>query len=167
MEKRNLGSLRVSVGGLGCNNFGIRLDEDRTRAVVHAALDAGIDFFDTADAYGAMRNAELESVIYVVRGRVRMRWGEALQFTAEAGPGDFIYVPPFVPHQEMNASGEERLECVVVLERAGSDCRQSRHCQCGAPRRRTLGGRRASEALNGCAHRRSRVLPLATPGCVY
>lgn len=43
-----------------------------------------------------------------------MRWGEQLEFTAEAGPGDFIYVPPFVPHQEINASAEERLECVLV-----------------------------------------------------
>ncbi len=40
----------------------------------------------------------------MLRGRARMRWGEALEFTAEAGPGDFIYVPPYVPHQEINAS---------------------------------------------------------------
>jgi uncharacterized RmlC-like cupin family protein len=53
-------------------------------------------------------------VIYVVRGRARMRWGEALEFTATAGPGDFIYVPPFVPHQEINASSDEALECVVI-----------------------------------------------------
>ena len=50
----------------------------------------------------------------MVRGRARMRWGERLEFTAEAGPGDFIYVPPFVPHQEINASSEETLECVLV-----------------------------------------------------
>lgn len=68
---------------------------------------------------GAHHHGALESVIYVVRGRARMRWGDALQFTAEAGPGDFIYVPPFVPHQEMNASGDERLECVLV--RSGQD----------------------------------------------
>jgi uncharacterized RmlC-like cupin family protein len=37
-----------------------------------------------------------------------MRWGEALEFTAEAGPGDFIYVPPYVPHQEINASRPRR-----------------------------------------------------------
>lgn len=43
-----------------------------------------------------------------------MRWGEQLEFTAEAGPGDFIYVPPFVPHQEINASEQEMLECVLV-----------------------------------------------------
>lgn len=63
---------------------------------------------------GAHHHGELESVIYVVRGRARMRWGEALEYTAEAGPGDFIYVPPFVPHQEINASADEALECVLV-----------------------------------------------------
>jgi uncharacterized RmlC-like cupin family protein len=63
---------------------------------------------------GAHHHGALESVIYVVRGRARMRWGERLEFTAEAGPGDFIYVPPFVPHQEINASASEPLECVLV-----------------------------------------------------
>ncbi len=63
---------------------------------------------------GAHHHGELESVIYVVSGRARMRWGERLQYVAEAGPGDFIYVPPFVPHQEINASQEEPLECVLV-----------------------------------------------------
>lgn len=38
-----------------------------------------------------------QSVIYIVKGKARMRWGEKLEFTAEAGPGDFIYVPPYVP----------------------------------------------------------------------
>jgi uncharacterized RmlC-like cupin family protein len=63
---------------------------------------------------GAHHHGALESVIYVVRGRARMRWGERLEFTAEAGPGDFIYVPPYVPHQEINASPDETLECVLV-----------------------------------------------------
>ena len=53
-------------------------------------------------------------MIYVISGRARMRWGERLEFVAEAGPGDFIYVPPFVPHQEINASRDEPLACVVV-----------------------------------------------------
>jgi uncharacterized RmlC-like cupin family protein len=63
---------------------------------------------------GAHHHGALESVIYVLKGRARMRWGDALEFTAEAGPGDFIYVPPFVPHQEINASATEVLECVLV-----------------------------------------------------
>lgn len=53
---------------------------------------------------GAHHHGHLESIIYVVKGKARMRWGEKLQFTAEAGPGDFIFVPPYVPHQEINAS---------------------------------------------------------------
>jgi uncharacterized RmlC-like cupin family protein len=62
---------------------------------------------------GAHHHGELESVIYVVKGRARMRWGEQLEYVAEAGPGDFIYVPPYVPHQEINAA-DEPLECVLV-----------------------------------------------------
>ncbi len=63
---------------------------------------------------GAHHHGALESVIYVVRGRARMRWGERLEFVAEAGPGDFIYIPPYVPHQEINAADDEPLECVLV-----------------------------------------------------
>jgi uncharacterized RmlC-like cupin family protein len=63
---------------------------------------------------GAHHHGELESIIYVVRGRARMRWGERLEFVAEAGPGDFIYVPPYVPHQEINAGATEPLECILV-----------------------------------------------------
>ncbi len=63
---------------------------------------------------GAHHHGALESVIYVLRGRARMRWGERLQYVAEAGPGDFIFVPPYVPHQEINASADETLECVLV-----------------------------------------------------
>ena len=63
---------------------------------------------------GAHHHGALESIIYVVKGRARMRWGERLEFVAEAGPGDFIYVPPYVPHQEINAGATEPLECVLV-----------------------------------------------------
>jgi len=58
MEKRRIGSLEVSVVGLGCNNFGPRLDAAATAEVVHAALDAGINFFDTADIYGKGQSEE-------------------------------------------------------------------------------------------------------------
>ena len=63
---------------------------------------------------GVHHHGALESVIYVLRGRARMRWGERLEFVAEAGPGDFIYVPPFVPHQEINADPAQTLDCVLV-----------------------------------------------------
>ena len=63
---------------------------------------------------GAHHHGALESVIYIVRGHARMRWGAALEFTADAHAGDFIFVPPYVPHQEINASPTEPLECVLV-----------------------------------------------------
>ena len=62
MDTRLIGSLEVSVVGLGCNNFGRRLNEPRTQQVVHAALDAGITFFDTADTYG-----ETDSEVFLGR----------------------------------------------------------------------------------------------------
>jgi len=58
MDTRRIGSLEVSIVGLGCNNFGRRLDYDATSAVVDAALDAGITFFDTADVYGNTKSEE-------------------------------------------------------------------------------------------------------------
>src|SRR5437773_3930924 len=59
-------------------------------------------------------HGQLDSIIYIVSGKARMRWGEKLEFVAEAGPGDFIFVPPVVPHQEINANAGEALVCVVV-----------------------------------------------------
>ena len=60
MEERNLGKsgLRVSLVGLGCNNFGGRIDLEATRKVVHKALDCGITLFDTADTYGERGGSE-------------------------------------------------------------------------------------------------------------
>ena len=59
MQQRQIGSLEVSVVGVGCNNFGGRIDEARTREVIDAALDEGINFFDTADMYADGRSEEL------------------------------------------------------------------------------------------------------------
>jgi uncharacterized RmlC-like cupin family protein len=92
---------------------------NRAAAITHARtgatkLWAGTVAIDANAKTGAHHHGELESVIYVVSGRARMRWGEHLEFCAEAGPGDFIYVPPFVPHQEINASRSEILTCVLV-----------------------------------------------------
>jgi uncharacterized RmlC-like cupin family protein len=63
---------------------------------------------------GAHHHGDLESVIYVVNGVARLRWGERLEFVAEAEAGDFIYVPPYVPHQEINASEDLQLHCVLT-----------------------------------------------------
>src|ERR1700746_421207 len=63
---------------------------------------------------GAHHHGDLESVIYVVSGIARMRWGDRLEYVAEAEAGDFIYVPPYVPHQEINASDDLELRCVLA-----------------------------------------------------
>jgi uncharacterized RmlC-like cupin family protein len=96
----------------------------RAAAITHARtgaskLWAGTVTIQPNAKTGAHHHGELESVIYVVTGRARMRWGERLEYQAEAGPGDFIYVPPYVPHQEINASRTEPLACVLV--RSGQD----------------------------------------------
>ena len=86
---------------------------DRAR-VGAQKLWAGTVHIHAGAKTGPHHHGPLESVIYVVSGRARMRWGERLEFVAEAGPGDFIYVPPYVPHQEINASSDETLSCVLV-----------------------------------------------------
>jgi uncharacterized RmlC-like cupin family protein len=91
----------------------------RAAAITHATAGAHKLWAGTVTIHpnaktGAHHHGELESVIYVVKGKARMRWGGSLEFVAEAGPGDFIYVPPYVPHQEINASPDEPLMCVLV-----------------------------------------------------
>jgi aryl-alcohol dehydrogenase-like predicted oxidoreductase len=85
MEIRNLGrsGLRVSTIGLGCNNFGGRLDEAGTRAVIHKALDLGITLFDTADVYGERGGSE--TLMGPILGEERKRIVLATKF---AGPMD-------------------------------------------------------------------------------
>jgi uncharacterized RmlC-like cupin family protein len=96
----------------------------RAAAITHARagaskLWAGTVVVEPNAKTSAHHHGEVETVLYIVRGRARFRWGENLEYFAEADPGDFIYVPPFVPHQEMNASPEMPVEAVVV--RSGQD----------------------------------------------
>ncbi|KAL1296792.1 hypothetical protein AAFC00_000253 [Neodothiora populina] len=77
-------------------------------------LWAGTVTIDANAKTGAHHHGHLESVIYVLKGKARMRWGAKLEFVAEAGPGDFIFVPPYVPHQEINALEDQDLECVLM-----------------------------------------------------
>jgi uncharacterized RmlC-like cupin family protein len=96
----------------------------RAAAISHASagaqkLWAGTVVVEPNAKTGAHHHGELETVLYIVRGRARFRWGENLEFADEAGPGDFIFVPPFVPHQEINARPDEPVEAVVV--RSGQD----------------------------------------------
>jgi uncharacterized RmlC-like cupin family protein len=91
----------------------------RAAAITHARtgankLWAGTVVVQPDAKTGPHHHGELETVLYVVKGRARMRWGDHLEFTDHAGPGDFIYIPPFVPHQEINALADEICECVVV-----------------------------------------------------
>ena len=92
---------------------------NRVAAITHARagaeqLWAGTVVIHPKAKTGAHHHGPVESVIYIVSGHARMRWGDQLEFIAEAGPGDFIYVPPYVPHQEINARDDEPLSCVLV-----------------------------------------------------
>lgn len=96
----------------------------RAAAITHASagankLWAGTVVVEPNAKTGAHHHGDLETVLYIVRGRARFRWGDHLEFTDEAGPGDFIFVPPWVPHQEINARNNEPCEAVVV--RSGQD----------------------------------------------
>jgi uncharacterized RmlC-like cupin family protein len=96
----------------------------RAAAITHARtgatkLWAGTVLVQPHAKTGPHHHGELETVLYIVRGRARMRWGDRLEFCAEADPGDFIYVPPYVPHQEINARSDMPCEAVVV--RSGQD----------------------------------------------
>jgi uncharacterized RmlC-like cupin family protein len=91
----------------------------RQAAINHARVGAqkiwaGTVTIEPDAKTGVHHHGELESVIFVLRGKARMRWGDKLEYVAEAEPGDFIYVPPFVPHQEINADPNNTLECVLV-----------------------------------------------------
>ena len=111
--------VRVIPGGSLDPNTAQTPGMDRRAAINFARVGAQKIWAGTVTIHpdaktGAHHHGHLESVIYVLRGRARMRWGERLEFVAEAGPGDFIYVPPYVPHQEINASADEVLECVLL-----------------------------------------------------
>src|SRR5947209_14849800 len=93
MEYRKLGSLNVSLVGLGCNNFGWRTDAAGTASVVDAALDAGINFFDTADVYGGGQSEEFLGK--TLRGR-RDKAIIATKFGMKTGEGKEGTRPQYV-----------------------------------------------------------------------
>jgi uncharacterized RmlC-like cupin family protein len=82
-------------------------------------LWAGTNLIRPGAKTGPHHHGPLESIIYIVRGHALMRWGDRLEFITKAGPGDFFQVPPYVPHQELNASETEELHCVLV--RSGTE----------------------------------------------
>jgi aryl-alcohol dehydrogenase-like predicted oxidoreductase len=93
METRKIGSLEVSVVGLGCNNFGRRVDEAGTRRVVDAALDAGVNFLDTADIYGATAS---ESFLGRILSGRRDRIVLATKFGMEVSPDKTGAEPAYI-----------------------------------------------------------------------
>jgi len=108
----------VRAGELDTNTpqtAGMSLAAAITRARTGASkLWAGTVVVEPAARTGAHHHGELETVIYIVRGRARFRWGDCLEHVLDAGPGDFVYVPPFVPHQEMNGLPDQPVEAVIV-----------------------------------------------------
>jgi uncharacterized RmlC-like cupin family protein len=74
---------------------------------------AGLTTIDGHTATGKHHHGELETVIYVKSGSITMQWGDNLEFAAHAEAGDFVYVPPFMPHKEINA-GSVVSEWVIV-----------------------------------------------------
>ena len=107
MESRTIGSLSVSLVGLGCNNFGGRIDAERTQSVVDAALDAGITLFDTADIYGATQS---EVLLGKALGSRRDQAVIATKFGGPLGEGKGGAKPDYV-----------KAACEASLQRLGTD----------------------------------------------
>jgi aryl-alcohol dehydrogenase-like predicted oxidoreductase len=139
MEHRAIGRLRVSVVGLGCNNFGMRIDAEATRRVVDAAIDAGINYFDTAESYG--RGQSEEFLGRALGGRrdevvVATKWGHtsSLQEGQRGGAPEHIrrcldaslrrlgteYVDHYQLHRpDPDTPHEETLGCLAELRDEG------------------------------------------------
>ena len=108
METRTIGSLEVSLVGLGCNNFGGRIDADATQRVVDAAIDAGVTLFDTADIYGGAGRSE--ELLGQALGDRRSQVVVATKFGMPMGDGKAGAAPAYV-----------RAACDDSLRRLGTD----------------------------------------------
>ncbi|MFM2076871.1 MAG: hypothetical protein RJA49_761 [Actinomycetota bacterium] len=139
METRPLGQLHVSVVGLGCNNFGMRLDADATKAVVDAAIDAGINYFDTAESYG--RGMSEEYLGHALAGRrgdalIATKWGHTISMGDGERGGDPVQIrarleaslrrlgTDYVDHYQLHrpdplTPAEETLGCLADLRAEG------------------------------------------------
>jgi uncharacterized RmlC-like cupin family protein len=111
--------LRIIRSGDLNNNTPQTPGMTRAEAISHASVGAqklwaGTVVVQPNAKTGPHHHGDLETVIYVVRGRARFRWGNRLEFVDEAGPGDFVYVPPYVPHQELNAWKDQPVEAIIV-----------------------------------------------------
>ena len=108
MESRSIGSLSVSLVGIGCNNFGGRIDAEATQAVVDAALDAGVTLFDTADIYGGAGRSE--ELLGQALGSRRDAAVIATKFGGPMGEGKAGASPSYVKEA-----------CEASLRRLGTD----------------------------------------------
>ncbi len=95
MDTRPIGSLNATVIGIGCNNFGRRLDADASASVVNAALDAGINFFDTADVYGSGQSEEyLAKALGSRRSEavIATKFGNQMEGQGKGAKPDYIHI---------------------------------------------------------------------------
>ena len=79
-------------------------------------LWVGYVTMDPGARSGAHHHGDSESAIYIIRGQARFRFGSRLEEVIEAGPGDFVYVPPQELHQELNASDSEEIAMIVARD---------------------------------------------------
>ena len=139
MQHRSLGQLSVSVVGLGCNNFGMRIDAEQTARVVHAAIDAGINYFDTAESYGkGMSEEYLGRALGDRRGDVLIatKWGHTVSLGEGERGGDPAQIrrrledslrrlgTDYVDHYQLHrpdpeTPAEETLGCLAELRDEG------------------------------------------------
>ncbi len=110
VEMRTIGSLQVSAVGLGCNNFGGRLDRERTAAVVAAALDAGINLFDTADVYGGAKSeVYLGAALGSRRDEIVLATKFGAPYEGHEGGGSAAYVRTAV-EDSLTRLGTDRID---------------------------------------------------------
>jgi uncharacterized RmlC-like cupin family protein len=79
----------------------------------------GVGYNDAGAKSGVHHHGEAESGIFILRGRIRFRWGEKLEHVVDTGPGDFVFVPPFEVHMEENLSAVEPAEFVLARNSTG------------------------------------------------
>ena len=94
---------------------------DREAAVAESTVGArglwaGYVTMAPGMASGAHHHGQVESAIYIISGRARMRFGPKLEQTVDAGPGDFIFVPPYAVHQELNLDPDQPIEMIVARD---------------------------------------------------
>jgi uncharacterized RmlC-like cupin family protein len=117
----------------------------REAAISHASAGAEKIWAGTVTIHpgartGPHHHGQLESVIYVVRGHARMRWGEGLEYVAEAGPGDFIYVSPLRSPSGDQCKRGRRAELRSDSQRSGARRREPRHHSGRGAGERGVGG---------------------------